>query len=403
MDNNEIDKYLRIGTQIYKIGKKPSGEETLIPWSSQAIYQDYGKDKGNEIIGQMEKYDGWVNEPSHVDYQPVIGRWLNLYQPLPHAPRPGVDFPLIRQFLEHIFGQQYELGLDYLQLLYTQPKQKLPILLLVSKERNTGKTTFLKFLKEIFGVNATFNTNEDFKSQFNSDWANKLLIMVDETFLNRKEQAERLKSLSTAIIYKVEGKGKDRVEVEFHGHFVLCSNNTLCPVLIEPGETRYWVVSVPTLKTDDTLLMEKIEYEIPAFLNYLVNRQLITERKSRMWFDFELYHTPALDRIIANGRESLEADMADAFNEVFESVNVESLDYCPKDVVQLLQAAGCRKEIKEREVRRVFRLLWELEPAENTLTYTCYLPNYSANNYIAQQRVGRYYSLRRKFIQNLTS
>lgn len=53
-----------------------------------------------------------------------------------------------------------------------QPRQKLPILLLVSEERNTGKTTFLNFLKSIFEDNATFNTNEDFRSKFNSDWLN---------------------------------------------------------------------------------------------------------------------------------------------------------------------------------------------------------------------------------------
>ena len=47
----------------------------------------------------------------------------------------------------HIFGDQYELGLDYLQILYTMPQQKLPILLLVSEERNTGKSTILNFLR----------------------------------------------------------------------------------------------------------------------------------------------------------------------------------------------------------------------------------------------------------------
>ncbi len=71
--------------------------------------------------------------------------------------------------MRHIFGSQYDLGLDYLQLLYTMPLQKLPILLLVSEERNTGKSTFLNFIKALFEANVTFNTNESFRSQFNSD------------------------------------------------------------------------------------------------------------------------------------------------------------------------------------------------------------------------------------------
>ena len=118
----------------------------------------------------------------------MVGKFLNLYEPISHQPQEG-DFPCIRSLVEHIFGEQYELGMDYLQLLYLYPIQKLPILLLVSEERNTGKSTFLNFLKAVFQNNVTFNTNEDFRSQFNSDWAGKLLIMVDEVLLNRREDS----------------------------------------------------------------------------------------------------------------------------------------------------------------------------------------------------------------------
>ena len=45
-----------------------------------------------------------------------------------------------------------ELGLDYVQLLYQQPTQILPILCLVSKKNETGKTTFAKWLKVLLVV-----------------------------------------------------------------------------------------------------------------------------------------------------------------------------------------------------------------------------------------------------------
>ena len=127
--------------------------------------------------------------------------------------------------MTHIFGDQSDLGMDYMQLLYLRPTQKLPILLLVSEERNTGKSTFLNFLKAIFEGNATFNTNENFRSQFNDDWNGKLIILVDEVLLNKREDSERLKNLSTTYNYKVEAKGRDREEVSFFAKFVLCSNN----------------------------------------------------------------------------------------------------------------------------------------------------------------------------------
>ncbi len=78
-----------------------------------------------------------------------------------------------------------------------------------------------------------------FRSQFNSDWAGKLLIVVDEVLLNRREDTERLKNLSTVLTYKVEAKGKDRYEVPFYTKFVLCSNNERNPVLIDAEETRF--------------------------------------------------------------------------------------------------------------------------------------------------------------------
>ena len=43
-------------------------------------------------------------------------------------------------------------------------------------------------------------------------------------------------------------KGKDLCEVQFFGKFIMCSNNEDTPVLIEPGETRYWVRKINPLK-----------------------------------------------------------------------------------------------------------------------------------------------------------
>ena len=182
--------------------------------------------------------------------------------------------------MRHIFGEQYELGMDYMQLLYLQPTQKLPIVLLVSEERNTGKSTFLNFLKAVFENNVTFNTNEDFRSQFNSDWAGKLLIVVDEVLLNRKEDSERLKNLSTTFTYKVEAKGKDRTEIAFFAKFVLCSNNEYLPILIDAGETRYWVRKIMPLQSDDTNFLQKLKAEIPAFLYFLTQRNYPQHRKA---------------------------------------------------------------------------------------------------------------------------
>ena len=277
------EEFIRVGTTLYKILNQPriNGDfvKKHIVWNNETLRQDYGKN----FIATVPKYDGFCTVPNHVNYQPVVDKFLNFYEPIGHQPKEG-EFLHIESLIRHIFGEQYELGMDYLQLLYLQPVQKLPILLMVSEERNTGKSTFLNFLKAVFQNNVTFNTNEDFRSQFNVDWAGKLLIVVDEVLLNRREDSERLKNLSTTLSYKVEAKGKDRDEISFFAKFVLCSNNELLPVIIDVGETRYWVRKINRLESDDTDFLQKLKAEIPAFLYFLQHRTLFTKKESRMWF-----------------------------------------------------------------------------------------------------------------------
>lgn len=165
---------MRVGTTLYKVVNQPcaSGgyEKRRVIWNNSTLRQDYGKN----YLATVPKYDGFCTVLDHLNYRKEIDGFLNLYEPIEHIPQIG-DFPNIRSLVLHIFGKQYNLGLDYLQPLFLQPLQKLPILLLVSEERNTGKSTFLNFLKAVFGDNVTF-TNEDFRSQFNSDWTGKLLV-----------------------------------------------------------------------------------------------------------------------------------------------------------------------------------------------------------------------------------
>lgn len=393
------EEYIRVGTSLYKLAHQPLANGTTvlrrIPWSFGTIRQDYGKSHTPPI----KKYDGFCTVPSHTDYHKEIDGFYNLYEPITHVPVEG-EFPDIIKLMRHIFGEQFELGLDYMQLLYRQPTQKLPILLLVSEERNTGKTTFLNFLKAVFQDNTTFNTNEDFRSQFNSDWAGKLLIVVDEVLLCRREDSERLKNLSTAQTYKVEAKGKDRQEVNFFAKFVLCSNNELFPVIIDVGETRYWVRKVMRLDSDDTNFLQKLKEQIPAFLYYLQHRPLSTTKESRMWFDPALIRTEALERIMQSNRNHTEIDIVELLRTIMESQNVDKISFIPQDLLSLLSLNGVKVELWH--IRKVVKELWRLKPAPNALSYTTYQYDYSKpSKYGAINRVGRFYTVTKEFLDTL--
>ena len=398
-DGMAKEEFIRVGTTLYKIVEQPKLNggyiRKRIAWNNETLRQDYGKD----YIGSVPKYDGFCTVPEHIGYRPVVGKFLNLYEPIDHVPRQG-DFPSIRSLVHHIFGEQYELGMDYLQLLYLQPIQKLPILLLVSEERNTGKSTFLNFLKALFQNNVTFNTNEDFRSQFNSDWAGKLLIVVDEVLLNRREDSERLKNLSTTLSYKVEAKGKDRDEIAFFAKFVLCSNNEYLLVIIDAGETRYWVRKIDRLQSDDTDFLQKLKAEIPAFLHFLQHRTLYTEKESRMWFAPSLLHTEALRKIIRSNRNRLEIEMHELILDIMESVSTDSFSFCYGDILLLLAQSQIKAE--RHQVRKVLQECWKLTPAHNTLTYTTYQVNYSREcRYSPVKTTGRYYTVTKEFLQTL--
>lgn len=393
------EEYIRVGTSLYKLAHQPLANGTTvlrrIPWSFGTIRQDYGKSHTPPI----KKYDGFCTVPSHTDYHKEIDGFYNLYESITYVPVEG-EFPDIIKLMRHIFGEQFELGLDYMQLLYRQPTQKLPILLLVSEERNTGKTTFLNFLKAVFQDNTTFNTNEDFRSQFNSDWAGKLLIVVDEVLLCRREDSERLKNLSTAQTYKVEAKGKDRQEVNFFAKFVLCSNNELFPVIIDVGETRYWVRKVMRLDSDDTNFLQKLKEQIPAFLYYLQHRPLSTTKESRMWFDPALIRTEALERIMQSNRNHTEIDIVELLRTIMESQNVDKISFIPQDLLPLLSLNGVKVELWH--IRKVVKELWRLKPAPNALSYTTYQYDYSKpSKYGAINRVGRFYTVTKEFLDTL--
>ena len=109
--------YIRVGTTYYKKVNIPliSGDklEKLIYWSSECIRQDHGKDALARII----KYDGFCHMPSHINYKAIVGNFLNKYEPIPLQPRPGSCIKTL-EFIKHIFGEQLDLGLDYLTMMY---------------------------------------------------------------------------------------------------------------------------------------------------------------------------------------------------------------------------------------------------------------------------------------------
>ena len=189
--------------------------------------------------------------------------------------------------------------------------------------------------------------------------------MVDEVLLNKREDSERLKKLSTTYRYKMEAKGQDREEVSFFAKFVLCSNNEYLPVVIDPGETRYWVRKIERLQHDDTAFLDKVKAEIPAFLYHLSERPLSTTEKSRMWFDPALTDTEALQRIIRANRNRVEIELAELLMDIMVTKNVGAVSFCINDILNLFDYQ--RVKADRTALRKVIQECWKLSPSPNSL------------------------------------
>lgn len=396
------DRYVRVRTDYYKIVEKPitdgTRQQQLIKWKYAFIKADHGREYAKEV----PCYDDFITFPDNINPQQVVdGKFWNLYHPMKFKPEPG-EFPNIDKLMEHIFGEQKELGYDYLQQLYTNPQRKLPIIVLVSRERNTGKSTFMHFLHLWFGDNVTFNTNEDFGSQFNADWAGMLLICVDEALLSKREYSERIKNLSTARFYKIEAKGKDKIQQEFFAKFVFCSNNVDKPLIIDPGETRYRVCEVPKLESDDVNFLSKVKKEIPHLMYHLLNeREMSVGNKGRMYFDPAILFTPALQRIMMNSRSQVEAAIYDLCDDILASTGEEKLSFVSGDLRLMLTDKGIKTD--DASIRHVVKDLWRLKPHATPSTYMRY--TYGAGvygSYTTQSAKGRYFTVTRNLLHEIS-
>ncbi len=393
MKNHQIP-YIRIAWDYYLFDDVPTvygkNIRTLIKWNKQAIIDDHGK----KYLDKIPKYVGFTCVPSHLDYQRVIGNRFNQYHPISHKPKKGSINNTI-SFLKHLFGEQYLLSLDYLQILFTMPVQHLPILCLVSNERNTGKSTFLKWLKIIYEENATFIESNSFQSQFNTDWAGKLLGLMDETLFNQEEITEKLKYLSTSNTQKLEAKGKDRVEIYIFIKFIICTNNEYNFIKIDEFSERFWVRKINRLKHENTEMLEDLKEEIPAFLHFLTQRKLSTRKQSRMWFSFEQIKTKAFTRLVQNNKSRVEKELASILYMIMERLEMEEIQLCPYDAVDLVYRS--RIKTSQNEMRRILKRNWKLTNQTNSCWYEKF-SLWQDGDIQSKKTKGRYFTVTREFL-----
>ena len=241
----------------------------------------------------------------------------------------------------------------------------------------------------------TYLTNDSFSSQFNADWANKLLICIDEVLFNKEELTERIKYLSTTNINKLEAKGKDKREVEFFGKFILCSNNEDNFIKIDGNETRFWVLKIPVLKKEETDFLNQLKSEIPTFLHYIQKRQLSSEHTTRMWFTPKQIRTAALKRLVRNNRNRVEKELASILFSVMEKFELEEINLCPIDALHLLNKTRVKTDLTQ--LRKLLKNDWKLVNQDNSNKYQK-VTIWSDGDIHMIDAKGRYFTVEKDFL-----
>lgn len=331
--------YIRVATKYYKIIDKTDRNgikrTELKAWDKLTIIDDYGKD----YLDRIAAYNDFTYEPNNKHHTPIIGNNYNLYTPFEHKPCTKEEYKedgwfWIKTLMKHIFDEQYELGLQYVKVLYDLPKQKLPILVLTSEERGTGKTTFVDLMELLFGNNSVIINPQDIGNSFNGAYADKNLIMIEESRFESVQAIEKLKNLATQKKILVNTKHIQQYSIPFHGKLIITSNDESKFSKVDNSEIRYWVRTIPTLagKANHNILNDMRE-EIPQFLYYLNSLPDVDTSKSRMVFEAEAIKTQALVRVKKESLPGLQKDITlllDAHSQ--ENPDVEEFLFIAKDI-----------------------------------------------------------------------
>lgn len=374
--DQSLKDYVAIGSDIVLVTEKPipgakSGTvQDFYTIADKVINAQYGKGTSEKLY-KYKHYISTTVEPDHVNYSREIinsqnYRFYNIYSPLPSKPVEG-RWPHIEKLLHQITKEYpeekfhyYEMLLDWITVAYFYPREFLPIIMLVSRDRATGKTSFLNLLKAIFGNNTVIGDNNLLDTNFNSMLAGKLIVGIDESCLGEnKAVGEKLKYLSTTQTILVERKGKDKQEVPSFLKFVLCSNEVRKAVFIAKDEIRFWVMRLSPWADDNGLMegddptkkySEYIEEEVPAFIFFLQERfnskqMFVKEREgsSRMWFDPKRIYNDDLAKMMNGTASNFEGSLMTFLEEMFKDTGAMTLEF-DTDYIQKYVPDAARKD-----------------------------------------------------------
>jgi len=371
--NYNLDEYLRVGSNYFRLINKTRlveglkiKTENIVPWNKAEIGLDHGKG----ALYNIRKYNDFINIPDWINHKVEIDNCYNVAKALPYKPTPGI-FMNIVLFLQHIcndqefitfdptgkiveFGKEGNTGtmvLDYLTIMVQHPNHLLPIPCLLSREQETGKTTFAQLICNMFDGNSTIIQTKDFTGDFNSHWAGKYVVVIDEGYFeDKKGSKEKIKQVSTSDTITLNTKGVAQKQIQNFSKFMICSNDEDDFVKIERDDTRFWIIKVKKIEKKDPDLKQKIFQEIPAFFHYLMTRKIFHERRTRTWFDSKFVMNESFKSMLESSKAQWKCDIDEAISLLFEKLQLNEILLAKNEILLLVQEMNKSTRLSSKSI-----------------------------------------------------
>ena len=356
--------YIRVGINWFKITSLDDrygiARETLLPWNTMTLKQDHGKD----CVFDLPKYDTFTMHPDNLNYNRSIDGAYNQYAPFEHTPSMGGKWEWTEYLLRHIFGDQYDIGLQYMQCLYLHPKQVLPILVLASEERATGKSTFLNYLDILFGANMVVINPQDISSSFNDSYGLKNIIGIEESKFDSIQTTEKLKAINTQSKMLINPKGVTPYSVPFFGKLVILTNDEHKFTKVDEAEVRYWIRKIPSITKHNTNILDDLKAEIPNFLAYLIDMPALNRTKDRAVFTPDQLETDLLREVKNESMTPLYKSLYEYFERIFNhDRSLHQMEFIPLDIKEKFFQSN--NSIDSSYIRTVLKKEFHLESGKN--------------------------------------
>jgi len=292
-----LSNYIMIGSKLYL--QYP--DRRLVEYNTTGFKARF-PDKRITLTNVTPKYSSEGYRPDY--FNPVGVLDNNMYNTfkLPDCTIEPGEWPMTKILIKHIFGEKFELGLEYYWCLRHRPSRALPALCLVGDE-DAGKTTIAQHLEMCFRNTTEIDTSRLLQDENNYVQGHQIIVVEESSANNGKQGdgkkiSDKIKILVTACGSRIPFKKlyDNATTVDYFGHIVLLTND-ITPVEMKGEATRFWVREIKKPEKHERFV-ERLGEELGHFLWYLDNefKPTRTESKERLWFHPSEYYTLAKER-----------------------------------------------------------------------------------------------------------